>query len=687
MTHNKANKSKMLALILGLTMCLALMLGIAMASGATTAFADGETDPRIPVSTVTATATDIQGEIVGYGKVTRIPTFTITDDSKARFGTVDWQKYDGSEWKWSSDDVFAEGKYRVIVQIRIDVYSGGGTTHVLDKNGVTLTINGEKWTQNGDVSFGDDYSYAWFYSKEYEVLGATNITETLVPVADLVKVYSGAAQEPTFGGTLVLGTDYEVSYAMAASGELGSDGKPVGAGSYSVTVTGKGAYKGSFTKDFVIAKADGQGAPILIGYAPTTVGGSDGKITGTTKDMEYDVDSSFTNPTDCTDGETTGLTEGVYFVRIKETDNYKASATAQVEVRLYNVTVEDGAGTVVTKHRTGDTVTITVNKPTGKALNKWVYWNVTIPDVTKETITFEMPNCDVRLRAVFEDVEYSITVTNGTTTLSKATYQTEVTVKANEPETGYKFDRWTTDSTDVSFLNATSQETTFTMPDHDVTVTATYVKATYNISVTDCVAKKGEDTVGYAYYGDVIKVTANTAPTGKVFDTWVVTGLDTTGMDLTKTEITFKMPAGNVTFTATYRNAENFVVTVEGGTGAGTYKEGDSVTVTAEDKEGKVFTGWKDESGKIVSTEKSYTFKVTGATTLTAVYDDKSSGGGEITPPAKKDGLSGGQIAGTVIGSVAVLGVGGFAVLWFAVKKKTFADLIAAIKALFTKKK
>ena len=71
----------------------------------------------------------------------------------------------------------------------------------------------------------------------------------------------------------------------------------------------------------------------------------------------------------------------------------------------------------------------------------------------------------------------------------------------------------------------------------------------------------------------------------------------------------------------------------------------------------------------------------------TAVYEDKSSGGGEITPPAKKNGLSGGQIAGIVIGSVGVAGIGGFAIFWFAVKKKTFADLIAAIKALFTKKK
>ena len=31
---------------------------------------------------------------------------------------------------------------------------------------------------------------------------------------------------------------------------------------------------------------------------------------------------------------------------------------------------------------------------------------------------------------------------------------------------------------------------------------------------------------------------------------------------------------------------------------------GESVTVKAEDKEGKVFKGWKDESGEIVSTQK-----------------------------------------------------------------------------------
>ena len=117
-------------------------------------------------------------------------------------------------------------------------------------------------------------------------------------------------------------------------------------------------------------------------------------------------------------------------------------------------------------------------------------------------------------------------------------------------------------------------------------------------------------------------------------------------------------------------------VTVVGGTGGGRLTVGDIVTVSADaPAEGKVFKGWQDASGKIVSTDKSYAFKVTGATTLTAVYEDA---------PAAKKGLSGGAIAGIVIGSVAVVGIGGFAIFWFAVKKKTFADLGVALKKGFT---
>lgn len=120
------------------------------------------------------------------------------------------------------------------------------------------------------------------------------------------------------------------------------------------------------------------------------------------------------------------------------------------------------------------------------------------------------------------------------------------------------------------------------------------------------------------------------------------------------------------------------------------YAHGESVTVTAEDKEGKEFVGWKDESGKIVSTKKEYTFEVKDEMVLTAVYQDKAPGGGtidgEIAPAPDKNGLSGGQIAGIVIGSLAGVGIVGFAIFWFVVKKKTFAELISAIKALFNKK-
>lgn len=120
------------------------------------------------------------------------------------------------------------------------------------------------------------------------------------------------------------------------------------------------------------------------------------------------------------------------------------------------------------------------------------------------------------------------------------------------------------------------------------------------------------------------------------------------------------------------------------------YAHGESVTVTAEDKEGKEFVGWKDESGKIVSTKKEYTFEVKDEMVLTAVYQDKAPGGGtidgEIAPAPDKNGLSGGQIAGIVIGSLAGVGIVGFAIFWFVVKKKSFAELISAIKALFNKK-
>ena len=256
-----------------------------------------------------------------------------------------------------------------------------------------------------------------------------------------------------------------------------------------------------------------------------------------------------------------------------------------------------------------------------------------------------------------------------------------VTITANAPATGKRFSGWTIEG--ISGLDTTKTSLTFNMPANAVTATANYEDIEYTITVNGGTADKSK-----AKCGESVTITANVPATGKEFDKWVVTGITLSDEDLAKSTVTFEMPASNVTMEAHFRDIEeapSIEIKVEGGTGAGTYKEGDSVTITANDPaEGKVFKGWQDASGKIVSTEKSYTFTVNGETTLTAVYEDKSSGGGEITPPAKKDGLSGGQIAGIVIGSVAVAGIGGFAIFWFAIKKKTFADLGVALKKGFT---
>jgi hypothetical protein len=278
-----------------------------------------------------------------------------------------------------------------------------------------------------------------------------------------------------------------------------------------------------------------------------------------------------------------------------------------------------------------------------------------------------------------------VNVQDATATPQMATYQTEVTVKANEPDTDMYFDKWEVTGLDTTGMDLTKTEIKFQMPAGNVSFKATY-RAIEKFAIEMVDGTKDKEV---AKAGETVTITANPAPTGKVFDKWTceTAGVTIEFASATSKQTTFVMPASNIKIQAHFRAVDSkpsVEIKVNGGTGAGVVKKGGSITVTAnEPAEGKVFTGWQDESGKIVSTQKEYTFTVAEGTTLTAVYEDTSSGG-EITPPAKKDGLPGGAIAGIVIGSVAVAGIGGFAIFWFAVKKKTFADLGVALKKGFT---
>lgn len=572
------------------------------------------------------------------------------------------------------------------------------TQFVYDGEAKVLLTDGEGYTVSNNKYFdAGEYTAVVTLKKGFKWSDGTtdpiNIAWTIkrqdvtieVTLAKTTYKYSGYTIEPEYTVYRTTPTGNVELPSSEYKGEL-SHNKDVGTATLTVKDNGIGNYNitNPVTVNFEIVK-DTKTPPMgLKGIAPSADGGSDGKITGTTADMEYSTDTAFTSPKPCTDGETTGLAEGTYYVRYKETGTSEASDYVEVKVALNSVTVVGGTGGG--KYAAGTSVTVKVTVPIGKTFASWTFRGVVLntAQITQHEITFTMPENDVVLTALFKDIDYNITVTDGTSSVPTANYQDEVTVTANAPATDMYFDKWEVTGLDTTGMDLSKTEIKFQMPAGDVTFKATYLAITkYEIVVVD-----GTKDKEVAKAGETITITANPAPAGKVFDKWTC---ETAGVTIefesaTSSTTTFVMPAREIEIKAHFRaegTAPSIEIKVEGGTGAGTYTQGESVTVTAEDKEGKVFKGWKDESGKIISTNKSYTFTVTEATTLIAVYEDKSSGGGEITPPAETNGLSGGAIAGIVTGSAAVAGIGGFAVMWFAVKKKTFEELGVALKKGF----
>lgn len=1075
MTHIKANKSKILALILGLTMCIALMLGIAMANPAGAARAE-ETDPRIVVSKITASS-DVD-TIIGFGKSVVQPSFNIEEDVPAQFQTqYNWKKKTAAgDWEYYSGAAFTEGTYIYRTQIRIDSDSGGGTTHVFDKNGITVTVNGKKWADNSIPDIYAEYSFAWVESEEYtvtapagtpldfiknnkwdidstyinqaitafsvaegvaggtkpytfskvsgpewidvaadgtvsgtptavganadlvikvtdsatepatkeitlrvgktyvlpkdrevisviratsnigEILGygksvvkpaftftegtqanfpyymghwykkegtawkryeettftegtymygnqlrvddeygmshvlnkdgvsvyiddklcADNIkpeiydtyslmyvdtidyevvkavNDELVPVTDLEKVFNDNPQEPTFGGTLVRDTDYEVSYAVKAgsTGSLTFGGTPVGAGTYVVTVTGKGAYSGSFTKEFVINKAEQTNVPVGLIANPISCREGSGTIGGVTDAMEYRKvgDADYTK---CTSSTITGLAAGEYQIRYAENDNYLASADVSVTIEIshnFGALIKETPATCIDdgmkahyycsdckkffdeskKETTETALTISAtgvhtfgtlietpatciaggmkahykctvcgkyfdadkNETTEEALKtpvspyyghnfgRWVeeeYATCQTPgrkgykhcsicnkdyDASNTEITdFVIPinpdghelgdlvaevpatckdpgekahrdcnlcgkHCDPITRKEIADLtipatgvhNYGAWVSNGDGTHTRtcttgshsetencsggtATCENKAVCEVCGEEygdiPGHNYGEvtytWTSDNKCKAERVCTHDNTH--IESETVTATAVEIKAatckekgkmkyTATFTNTAFAAQVKEVDIDFAEhtYGELIpevSATADKTGTKKHYKCSVCGKLfDESKNEVTAADLVIPMIG---THKVTVNGESNF------------YKEGESVTVTAnEPAEGKEFVGWQDASGKIVSTQKEYTFVVKEGMVLTAVYQDKAPGGGtidgEIAPAPDKNGLSGGQIAGIVIGSIAGVGIVGFAIFWFVVKKKSFAELISAIKALFNKK-
>ena len=154
-------------------------------------------------------------------------------------------------------------------------------------------------------------------------------------------VYNGGEQLAN-----VEGYDAET---MNIDGNIATD-----AGTYTVSVTSKTGRWTDGTTDAATAqwrieRAEQEAPDGLQGVGPTTEGGSDGKITGTTDDMEYRAaDESAYTP--CTGSEIENLTAGSYFVRYAEDRNHFASPDTEVvvgegEARSFTITFNANGGT------------------------------------------------------------------------------------------------------------------------------------------------------------------------------------------------------------------------------------------------------------------------------------------------------------------------------------------------------
>ena len=265
------------------------------------------------------------------------------------------------------------------------------------------------------------------------------------------------------------------------------------AGDYTVSVTSK-TYKwadgsaDAVTAAWKIGKANQEAPNGLIGVAPTTEGGGDGKITGVTDKMEYRA-ATGSNYMACPDGEITGLSADTYFVRYAEDRNHFASSDAAVTVGngepLADCTITFNAG-----DGSGIMASVTVKDGSNYILPSCGF---TAPD-DQEFKAWEIGGTeygvgdsytvdrDTEIKALWENsvitpTACTVTVTSGgngkaSADSVKAVAGTEIKLTA-KADSGYHFKEW-----QVVKGGVTIQGNKFTMPGENVEIKAIFEKNT-----------------------------------------------------------------------------------------------------------------------------------------------------------------------------------------------------------------
>ena len=350
-------------------------------------------------------------------------------------------------------------------------------------------------------------------------------------------------------------TGYD-SATMDISGNTGTD-----AGDYTVSVTSRtGRWADGSTEAVTavwsISKATQEAPNGLAGVAPTTEGGSDGRITGVDTMMEYRMagDGSYTA---CGGTEIENLSAGNYFVRYAEDNNHFASPDGEVTVGDGTpladcaITFNAGGGSGSMESKTVKEGTNYIlpacgfTAPTDQEFKAWEIGGTEYKVGDSYTV-----KGDTEIKALWKDsvippTTYTVTISNdgngsGTASPSAAVVGTEITLTAM-PDTGYRFKEWEIISGGVAITN-----NKFTMPDGNVEVKAIFEKdappapTEYTVTVTS----GGNGTASASHAKAVVstEITLTVTPdTGYRFKEWeVISG----GVVITNNK--FTMPDGNV---------------------------------------------------------------------------------------------------------------------------------------------
>ena len=253
----------------------------------------------------------------------------------------------------------------------------------------------------------------------------------------------------------------------------------------------------------------------------------------------------------------------------------------------------------------GKPVVIKADKIKGKLFDHWkiVSGDVILDNWRAPETKFIMPETAVEITAEYNDL-HAITVNNGTANVEEAVIGDTVKIKAESRE-GYVFDRWEVSYGDVAVANKNEEETTFTMPDSMVVLTARY-KALQSITLENGKAHAGGEEITTAKKGTEVAIKADDL-NGKVFDHWEIVSGNVTLKNANKAETTFTMPAESISLKAVYNTIHSINTNEFCTADPASAIKGTEITVTAETREGYEFDGWAVSDGVELTEDGKFT--------------------------------------------------------------------------------